>query len=126
MADTIHQKELTAELAAARSQMSGYVTALRQDLNVGARVKRGVAQNPAVWFGGAVVLGLLLSRISPGSRKVVVKSPAVHKKGAQDAGRAAFVLGALKFGLDFAKPALVAWVKSRLFKATPPKYSHHR
>ena len=126
MADTIHQKELTAELAAARSQMSGYVTSLRQDLNVGARVKRGVAQNPAVWFGGAVVLGLLLSRIPAGRRKVVVKGPAIRNDSAEKAGKAAFVLTALKFAFDFAKPTLIAWAKQRMFSGAGGSVSEKR
>ena len=126
MADSIHKKKLAAELAATRSQMSGYVTALRHDLDVGARIKRGVTLNPTVWFGGAAVLGLLLSRIPAGRRKVVLKGHAVRHTDAQNAGRAAFLLSALKIGLDFAKPALLSWAKARIFKAGPQQSSTRR
>lgn len=113
MADSLHQKELVAELAASRSQISGYVSALRHDLDVGSRIRRGVSHNPAAWFGGAAVIGLLLSRVVAGRRKVVVKGPSFHRKEAQSSGRAALFLSALQIGMDFAKPALVSWVKSR-------------
>ena len=101
--------------------MSGCVTALRQDLDVGARIKRGVIRHPAVWFGGATVVGLLLSRIPASRRKVVVKGPAIRHAEAQKAGRAAFVLGALKIGFSFAKPALLSWAKARFSNDASPR-----
>lgn len=115
MADSADQKRLTVELAAARGRMTGYVEALRHDLDFGARLKSGVAGNRIAWFAGAVVIGLLLSRIPPTRRKVVVKGPAFRSNQREKAGKAAMLLTVLKFGLDFAKPALVAWTKQRFF-----------
>ena len=113
MADSTDKKILTAELAAARSELVGYTTALRHDLDFGARLKRGVRTHPGVWFSGAALLGLLLSRVSPARRKVVVKRPAFRSPETATAGKAAFALTALKFALDFAKPALLRWFKDR-------------
>lgn len=129
MADPTDKKELSAELAAARSRMTGYVGALRHDLDFGARLKRGVARNPVAWYAGAAVIGLLISRIPPARRKVVVKASVFKKNdNTEKAGKAAVLLAALKFGLDFAKPALVAWARQRFFsgrgRATPPRSDH--
>ena len=115
MADSTDKEKLASELAAARGRMSGYIAALRHDLDLGARLKSGVAKNPAAWFAGAAVIGLLLSRIPPTRRKVVVKGPMFRGKQTEKAGKAAVLLTVLKFGLDFAKPALTAWVKQRFF-----------
>lgn len=115
MADQARKQVLTADLAAARERFSGYVSALRHDLDVGSRLKSGVSSNPIAWFGGAAVVGLLLSKIPPARRKVVVKGPAIRNDSAEKAGKAAFLLTALKFALDFAKPALISWAKQRLF-----------
>lgn len=114
MADEAHKQTLISELEAARTHLGGYVGALRHDLNVGARLKTGMARNPAAWFAGAAGLGLLLARLAPSRRKVVLREPAVGKGHAETAGKAAFVLTALKFAMDFAKPALVSWVKKQV------------
>ncbi len=123
MADSIHQKEIAAELAATRNQISGYVTALQRDLDFGSRLKRGVIRNPAAWFGGAAVLGLLLSRIPASRQKVILRGSSVRYSEAQKAGRAGLVLSALKIGLDFAKPALLSWAKSRIFNGASARPS---
>ncbi len=118
MADRPHKPSLTAELAAARAELTGYTAALRCDLDLGARIKRGVARNRAAWFGGAAVLGLLLSKIPPLRRKAPVRKSAARNDATAAAGKAAFGLTVLKFGLDFAKPALMAWAKRRFIPST--------
>lgn len=92
------------------------MTALRHDLNLGSRLKAGVAGNPVLWFSGAAVVGLLISQIPPSRRKVVVKGPALHNDQAAKAGKAAFALTALKFALDYAKPAIVSWIKKKILE----------
>lgn len=125
MAEPTDKKKLAQELDAARNRMTGYVGALRHDLDIGARLKTGVTKNPVAWFAGAVVVGLILSRIPSKRRKVVVKGPSFRNKDVENAGKAATALAVLKFGLDFAKPALVAWAKRRYFSgkanATSPR-----
>ena len=108
MADHARKQSLTAELGAGRSQLAGCVAALRHDLNVSTRLKSGVARNPVAWFGAAAVLGILLSMIGRSRRKVVVRGSAIRNDQAAKAGKAAFALTALKFGLNFAKPAIIA------------------
>jgi len=115
MADQSRKQSLTAELDTARARLGGYVAALRHDVNVGARLKSGVARNPVAWFGAAAILGLLLSKIPPLRRKVVVKGPALRNDQVERAGKAAVALTALKFALSFAKPAFTALVTRQLF-----------
>ena len=118
MATTDDREELKTELAASRSAMRVYATALRRDLDFGAKLKRSVRDNPTTWFAGAGLLGLLLSKIPPTRRKVVVKGPKLRSDAPKEAGKAAIALTILKFALDFAKPALLRWFKQRYLGAT--------
>lgn len=115
MAGHSERQALIAELDSARSQAAAYVTALRRDLSIGARLRESASRQPAPWFAGAAVLGLLLSQLPRSRRKVVVKGPALRNDQAATAGKAAFGLAVLKFALDFAKPAIMTWVKAKVF-----------
>ena len=115
MANATDKETLIDELAVARGELGGYTAALRHDLDIGARLKRAFRAHPAMWFGGAALLGLLLSRAIPRREKVVIKRPVFRAKETAAAGKAAFALTALKFGLDFAKPVLLGWFKDRYF-----------
>lgn len=108
MADTTDRKALIAELAASRAALTGYTAAVRHDLALGARLKRSFHANRTAWCGGAAVFGLLLSKLPSARRKVVIHAPP-----AAEAGKAALALTALKFALNFTKPALFGWVKDR-------------
>jgi hypothetical protein len=101
--------------------MTGYVTALRHDLDFGAKLKRGVRNNPLAWYAAAGLIGLLLSKIPPLRQKVVVKGPKLRSEAPQEAGKAAIAVTVLKFVLDFAKPALLRWLKDRFLKTGQPR-----
>lgn len=107
MANSPDHKALIAELAASRDAITAYTTAIRHELDFGAKVNRSFRGNQTAWLGGAALLGLLLSKLLPSRRKVVSPTPVA------DVGKAAFALTALKFALNFAKPALFGWVKDR-------------
>ena len=119
MAETTGKQTLTSELASARGRMTGYAAAIRRDLDVGARLKISVTRNSPAWYAGAAVLGLLLSKIPPMHRKVVVGTPAFFPSQTRKAGKLAMLLGVLKFAADFAKPALLFWSKRRFLSGRP-------
>lgn len=113
MANPPDRKALIAELAASRAALTGYATALRDDVALGAKLKRSFHANRTAWFSGAAVVGLLLSRLTGRRTKVVIHSPVA------EAGKTGLVLSALKFGLNFAKPALVGWITDRWLSRSP-------
>jgi hypothetical protein len=115
MAHPARKETLIAELALARSELTGSGHALRLELDVGARVRSAVRARPAGWFGGAALLGLLLARLPPLQRKVEVKPALFRRNPAKEAGKAAFALTLGKFALDLAKPTLTGWVRRRIF-----------
>ena len=115
MADPTRKQTLIADLASARTELAGYGQALKHDLDFGSRVKRGVRSHPAAWFGGAALVGLLLSKVPRGRRKVLIKGQWLRQQDISSSGKAALALTVLKFALNFAKPALLKWVNGRMF-----------
>jgi hypothetical protein len=114
MAEPDRKEGLVAELGAARAEFEGFIHGLRRDFAVNDKLKYAVRRNPAAWFAGAGVLGLLLSKLPPAQRKVTVKGSAFRKYQTEQVAKATFGLALLKIILSFVKPALVLWVKSRL------------
>ena len=88
MADEALKQSLISELAIARSQLGINKAELREDVAVGKKLKRQLHQNPVPWFAGAAVLGLLLSKLPPIRRKVIVKPPRIRKPRAEEIGKA--------------------------------------
>ena len=70
-----------------------------------ARIRKNVARNPVAWLGGAVLLGLILSRLPARKAKVRFK-----KKGNVDVDTAAktgLLMTVAKIAFDVSRPALV-------------------
>lgn len=116
MAAPVDREKLKADLTSSREATTAYVAALRHDLDLGARLKQGVLNNPLAWYAAAGLLGLLLSRVPPMGRKVVVKGPRLRADATEKTGKAAMAVAIAKFAIDFAKPALLRWLKNRLLK----------
>jgi hypothetical protein len=119
MADPAKKQSLIQQLHEARAQIAGNVSGLKQDLSIGNRFRRSVRENPYVWYGGAALLGLLLSKIPPMGKKVVVPQPIFARQ--QKAGKAAAILGAIKIALDFGRPMIISWLKERAKHAPAPQ-----
>jgi hypothetical protein len=118
MADPAKKQSLIRELHEARGQVAANVSGLKEDLSIGKRFRRSVRENPIAWYGGAAVLGLLLAKIPPMGKKVVVPKPIFAKE--QKAGKAAVILGALKIFLDLGRPFITNWLKERAMHGPPP------
>ena len=102
MADPTKKQSLIRTLQEARGQIAGNIHGLKEDLSVGKRFRRSVRENPFVWYAGAAVLGLLLAKLPPMGRKVVVTQPIFAKQ--QKAGKTAVLVGAIKIALDLGRP----------------------
>jgi len=115
MADSSDRKTLGAELDAARGAITGHAAAVRRDWNLSARLKTSVTNNRLAWVAGAAVVGLLLSKIPPLRRKVVVEVPHFAIGKVEKRGKRGLLASVLKVGLALAKPALGLWAKERWF-----------
>lgn len=113
MAEDERKVELTTALARSRSHISLYVDDLRHDLDFAGRARRAFTRHPAVWIGGAVVLGLLISRL-PLRRKSAPTPRRKADSNFEKAEKAGLVLGALKIAFDIARPTLMGWATRRV------------
>jgi hypothetical protein len=113
MADETLKQSLINELALARSQFGVSKAELRDDFAVGKKLKRQVHRNPAPWFAGAAIVGLLLSKLPPMRRKVVVKPPKVRRPSQKEMGKAGIAVALLNFALQLAKPTLLKIIQEQ-------------
>jgi len=111
MADPAKKQSLIRTLQEARGQVAGNITGLKQDLSIGNRFRRSVRENAFAWYGGAALLGLLLAKLPPMGKKVVVPQPIFARE--KKAGKAAVILGAIKIALDLGRPLILSWLKER-------------
>ena len=124
--DPVEQSTLVAELSAARREIIRHGAALGDDWNLAARLRRSVSNNRLAWISGATVLGLLLSRLVPSRRKIVVVPPSPGLNQKKTTWTGAILLGVLKLGFTFVKPALTAWAQQRFSSPTNDEPSRHR
>ena len=128
MADQTFKQSLVNELAIARSQLGVNKAELRNDLAVGRKFRNQLHRNPVPWFAGAAVFGLLLSKLPPMRRKVVVKPPKVRSAAPEQMGKAGIAVAILNFVLQLAKPTLLKLIRDRIsypFSARNQKTAHH-
>jgi hypothetical protein len=130
MAEPLRKESLRVDLASAREALSAHRLGLRRSLDVVDNVKRGVRHHPAAWFGAAAIVGLLLSRIPAGRKKVELKEALPRSKKSKDntsgAGKALFASTLLKVGADLAKPALLRWARERMTNTNVRRERNYR
>ncbi len=115
MAEDERKAELTALLARSRTQITDNVHALGHDLDFASRARQAFKTHPAVWIGGAILIGLFISRL-PFGRKKVTTAPRSKKAEAavEKVEKTGLALGALKIAFDIAKPTLMGWATRRI------------
>ena len=114
MAHDARKAALIAALDRARSQLAVNAGALRDDLDVNRRARRSFSHNRVAWLGGATIAGVLLSRLTARTGKVVVNRKGRKHEGETSAVKAGLLLGALKIAFDLAKPTLLKWAGRRV------------
>ncbi|MDR3406654.1 MAG: hypothetical protein P4L99_29485 [Chthoniobacter sp.] len=116
MAEDERKAELIAALAHSRTHITGNVHALGRDLDFASRARRTFKTHPAVWIGGAVLLGLVIARL-PLRRKTPSAIPRKSKHAEptiEKVEKAGLLLGALKIAFDIARPTLMGWATRRV------------
>ena len=109
MAEPSRKQTLIAELETNRTRIAASMVEVRHDMDFGARLKSKYKRHPAVWFGAAAVVGVVLARIFKSRRK----DAPVRYHQAEKPAKVAFLFTALKLALPFAKPALTAFLAKK-------------
>jgi hypothetical protein len=117
MDDAAKKQQLRLAIQESRGQIASNVAGIKHDLSFGRRFRQSVKQKPAAWYAGAALLGLMLALIPRMGRKIVVTRTVSSdvKKG----GMAAMALAVTKFAVDFAKPTILAWMRTRMRQHAP-------
>lgn len=117
MAEDERKAELTAALARSRGQITTNARALGRDLDFAARARRAFTTHPAVWIGGAVIIGLFISRLPFGRKKPTPVPRSKSKKTeetVEKVEKTGLLLATLKIAFDIAKPTLIGWATRRV------------
>ncbi|MEQ1861024.1 MAG: hypothetical protein ABMA13_13900 [Chthoniobacteraceae bacterium] len=104
--------ELIDELAAARRRAERSGAAVRESLDVPARVRRAVSGNLFVWIGGAALLGVVLAKMPGRTRKVYVDGDGRRVKSS--VAKTGLLLATAKIAFDVARPLLFKIALERL------------
>ena len=113
MADDALKAELASRLARSRRLFARNLSALREDLDVPAHLKRNFTNHSTAWIGGAAVAGWILSRFrgrSGGARHMETKN--AEKK------RPSLLPGVAKLLFAAARPALAAMAAKKISSFT--------
>jgi hypothetical protein len=113
MAEDERKAELTAQLARSRTHLAGNWHGLRRDLDFATRARRAFVRHPAVWIGGAVLLGLFVARLPLRRKKAAPVARKRAESTVEKVEKAGLLLAALRFAFNLARPALTAWVTRR-------------
>lgn len=97
---------LIAQLDAQRAALALSAGRLRTSVDFGQRLRTSVTRHRAAWLGGAVLLGLALTRLrkrrTPHARQAT-------SENVKAVGQTGLLLAALKIAFDLARPMLLAW-----------------
>lgn len=126
--------QLIAELEQARAGLAENARGLKGSMNVGSHIKHAIVQQKALWLGGAVISGWLLTKL-PGRKKQ--KAPKYIYAKAKEPDRKSFLMAALGLAATVARPALTRFATRKLtdlmeksrgepYSAPPPRPSQHR
>ncbi len=106
------KRELSAELAAARSQFSGNWLALKEDANIPKRFRESVRERKTFWICTATVIGFILSRLPARKKEILVD--AKSRKRIKKRKKAGLLMMLVKLGLGVLKPTITAYATKKL------------
>lgn len=108
--------ELRAELERARSRASAFRQRIQSRPSVTDKAQGTISRNRGPWLIGAMLFGLVISKLPPRTKKVPVNRWTGKKvdQPLEQAGKAGFFLAIVKLLIDVTKPILMAWATKRL------------
>ena len=108
--------ELIRQLDEARRRASISHAGLSDSMHFGEKVRGNLSRYRGAWLVGAVLLGLVIAKIPPRTKKVKVPvtASARTEKTVKQAGIAGLALTVLKMGFDLGRPFLIKYLTQRM------------
>jgi len=117
MAHVDDKAALVARLDKARSRIAANSRELADDLNVPAKLKKSLQNHRGIWITAAALVGLVIVKIPPRTKKVVVDRKGKRQKEIEKVEKAGLFMGAAKIAFDLAKPLLIRLGKNLVLQA---------
>ena len=115
--------ELKQQIARSREEIGHRLSRVREEADVGRKIRRSVRREPVPWIIGAIAVGLIITGIVTRNKKVVVD---IARKGTKTKSallETGFLLGALRIAATLLKPVVVKFVQQRFGHYSPPDRS---
>ena len=105
---------IKSDIALSRDRLGRELNGLRYELDFPRKVKNSFREQPGIWIGAIVAVGLLIAVAPARRKKVYVRSKENSKKNDQRLVEAGALVGVLKFAATLLRPALIKLVTNKL------------
>ena len=105
--------ELTAEIAGSRERVGRDLRGLRYELDFGGKFRRSFRKHSGSWLSVAGAVGTLIA-LAPMRKKKIYVDAKTGRKSNKKLAETGAALAVLKIAADFARPAIMEFLKARL------------
>jgi hypothetical protein len=105
---------IKSDIALSRDRLGRELNGLRYELNFPRKVKNSFREQPGIWIGAIVAVGLLIAVAPARRKKVYVRSRENSKENGQGLLKAGALVGILKFAATLLRPTLIKFVTNKL------------
>lgn len=105
---------IKSDIALSRDRLGRELNGLRYELDFPRKVKNSFREQPGMWIGAIVAVGLLIAVAPARRKKVYVRSKENSKENGKGLLEAGALVGILKFAATLLRPTLIKFVTNKL------------
>lgn len=105
---------IKSDIALSRDRLGRELNGLRYELDFPRKVKNSFREQPGMWIGAIVAVGLLIAVAPARRKKVYVRSKENSKENGKGLLEAGALVGILKFAATLLRPTLIKFVANKL------------
>ena len=105
---------IKSDIALSRDRLGRELNGVRYELDFPRKVKNSFREQPGIWIGAIVAVGLLIAVAPARRKKVYVRSKENSKENGQGLIKAGALVGILKFAATLLRPTLIKFVTNKL------------
>ena len=105
---------IKSDIALSRDRLGRELNGLRYELDFPRKVKNSFREQPGIWIGAIVAVGLLIAVAPARRKKVYLRSKKNSKENGQGLLEAGALVGILKFAATLLRPTLIKFVTNKL------------